>query len=117
MGIIVDDTIHFFTKYLRARRELGMGTEDAIVYAFRTVGTALTVTSLILCAGFLILSTSAFLPNGGMAQLTTIAIVAALLADFFLLPPLLMLVDRESNESAQARLSNPEVSDEPAYAK
>ena len=52
-----------------------------------------------------------------MAQLTTIAIVAALLADFFLLPPLLMLVDRESNESAQARLSNPEVSDEPAYAK
>ncbi len=115
MGIIVDDTIHFLTKYLRARRELGMGTEDAIAYAFRTVGTALTVTSLILCAGFLILSTSAFLPNGGMAQLTTIAIIAALVADVLLLPPLLMLVDSESTESAQAKLKLSEDSDEPAY--
>lgn len=103
MGIIVDDTIHFLTKYLRARRELGMDTEQAIVHAFRTVGVALTVTSLILCAGFLILSTSAFLPNNGMAQLTTIAIAAALVFDFALLPPLLMWIDRDAESVTEPK--------------
>jgi uncharacterized protein len=94
LGIIVDFTIHFLTKYLRARDELGLTAEQAVVYGFRTVGTALVVTSAVLVAGFLILSTSAFLPNSGMAQLTAIAIAAALAADFFLLPPLLIAVDR-----------------------
>ena len=94
MGIIVDDTIHFFAKYLRARRELGMSPEDAIPYAFRTVGTALVVTSIILICGFLILATSAFTPNNGMSQLTAIAIATALIADFALLPPLILLIER-----------------------
>lgn len=96
MGIIVDDTIHFFAKYLRARRELGLSPEQAIPFAFRTVGTALVVTSIILVCGFLILASSAFTPNNGMSQLTAIAIVTALFADFLLLPPLILLVDRES---------------------
>ena len=96
IGIVVDDTIHFLSKYLRARRELKQTPEDAIVYAFRTVGTALTTTSVILVAGFMVLAQSAFLPNGGMAQLTSIAIVCALIADFFLLPALLLVVDKDS---------------------
>ena len=96
IGIVVDDTIHFLSKYLRARRELNYTPDDAIVYAFRTVGTALTTTSVILVAGFMVLAQSAFLPNGGMAQLTSIAIVCALIADFFLLPALLLVVDKDS---------------------
>ena len=96
IGIVVDDTIHFLSKYLRARRELNYSPENAIVYAFRTVGTALTTTSVILVAGFMVLAQSAFLPNGGMAQLTSIAIVCALIADFFLLPALLLVVDKDS---------------------
>ena len=96
MGIIVDDTIHFFAKYLRARRELGLSPEQAIPFAFRTVGTALVVTSIILVCGFLILATSAFTPNNGMSQLTAIAIGTALFADFLMLPPLILLVDRDA---------------------
>ncbi|MEO1471964.1 MAG: MMPL family transporter, partial [Pseudomonadota bacterium] len=34
LGIIVDDTVHFLTKYQRARREQGLGPEDSIRYAF-----------------------------------------------------------------------------------
>jgi len=48
LGIVVDDTIHFLSKYLRARRERGMNTEDAIRYAFNTVGVALFITTVIL---------------------------------------------------------------------
>ncbi len=89
-GIVVDDTIHFLTKYLHARREKGLGSEDAVRYAFATVGTAMWVTSLILVAGFSVLTFSSFELNAGMGQLAAITIAFALLADYLLLPPLLM---------------------------
>ena len=107
IGIVVDDTIHFLSKYLRARRELNHSPEDAIIYSFRTVGTALTTTSLILVAGFMVLAQSAFLPNGGMAQLTAIAIVCALIADFFLLPALLLVVDKDDSPNEQETTYEP----------
>jgi len=93
LGIVVDDTVHFLSKYLRARREQGLSAEDAIRYAFSTVGVALWVTSAALIAGFLVLSTSAFELNAGMGLLTAIVIAFALIADFLFLPPLLLKLD------------------------
>jgi predicted RND superfamily exporter protein len=93
IGIIVDDTVHFLSKYLRARREQGLSPEDSVRYAFRTVGMALAVTSAILVLGFAALSMSAFWPNATLGMLTALAIVCALVADFLLLPPLLMVFD------------------------
>ena len=94
LGIVVDDTIHFLSKYLRARRELGLGAEDAVRYAFSTVGIALWVTSVALVAGFLVLATSSFKLNSGMGLLTAIVIAIALIVDFILLPPLLIWLDK-----------------------
>ena len=90
IGIVVDDTVHFLSKYLRARREQGLSPEDAVRYAFHTVGTALWVTTLVLMLGFGVLALSDFKLNAGMGLLTAITIGLALLADFFFLPPLLM---------------------------
>ena len=90
LGIVVDDTVHFLSKYLRARREKGLSSPDAVRYAFSTVGMALWVTSIALVAGFLVLSLSAFELNSGMGLLTAMTITLALIADFLLLPPLLM---------------------------
>ncbi len=98
LGIVVDDTIHFLSKYLRARRERGMNTEDAIRYAFNTVGVALFITTVILTAGFMIIAQSTFLVNANMGLLTAITICIALFVDFLFLPPLLMLVDRDRGE-------------------
>jgi predicted RND superfamily exporter protein len=91
LGIVVDDTVHFLSKFLRARRERGMNAEDAVRYAFSTVGTALWVTSLVLIIGFGILTLSHFEVNAGMGLLTAITLALALVADFLFLPPLLML--------------------------
>ena len=44
LGIIVDDTVHFLSKYLRARREKGLSAEEAVRGAFYNVGLALLVT-------------------------------------------------------------------------
>jgi predicted RND superfamily exporter protein len=90
MGIVVDDTVHFLSKYLRARREKGLSSEDAVRYAFHTVGTPLWVTTLVLMLGFGVLALSDFELNAGMGLLTAITIGLALLADFLYLPPLLL---------------------------
>jgi len=90
IGIVVDDTVHFLSKYVRAQRERGLSPEDAIRYAFATVGTALWVTSFVLVVGFGILALSTFELNAGMGLLTAITIALALAADFLYLPPLLM---------------------------
>lgn len=97
LGIVVDDTVHFLSKYRRARVEKGLSSPDAVVYAFSTVGRALVVTSLVLIAGFLVLALSHFELNSGMGLLTAIVIAFALLADFLLLPPLLMKMEEKEH--------------------
>ena len=93
-GIVVDDTIHFLTKYLKARRE-GLAAAEAVRTTFVTVGHALWTTTTVLCLGFLAFATSGFELSWALGLLVTITLVFALLADFLLLPPLLMAIDRK----------------------
>lgn len=90
LGIVVDDTVHFLSKYLRARREKGFSAEDAVRYAFTHVGRALVTTSIILVAGFSVIAQSTFELNASMGLLTAIVIVFALAADLLFLPALLV---------------------------
>ena len=91
LGIIVDNTVHFMTKYLRARRERGFDQPEAIRYAFRTVGAAIAANAVILALGFAVLAASTFRINAEMGLLTALAIVIALAVDFLLLPALLLI--------------------------
>jgi len=106
LGIVVDDTVHFLSKYLRARREEGLPPADAVRYAFHTVGAALWTTSIVLIAGFLVLTYSPFEINSGMGLLTAITIALALVADFLLLPTLLMTLDKKE-EYEGSQLADP----------
>ena len=94
MGIIVDDTIHFLSKYLHARRVLGLVPEDAIRYAFSTVGQAVWVLSLVLVAGFLVLALSTFRINAEMGVMTAGTFALGILVEFMLVPPLLLWIER-----------------------
>ncbi|MEL6218361.1 MAG: outer membrane lipoprotein-sorting protein, partial [Pseudomonadota bacterium] len=102
LGIVVDDTVHFLSKYSRARKR-GMSAEEAVRYAFTTVGMALVVTTVGLCAGFAVLAQSGFAVNGDLAKLTAITIVIALIADFLLLPSLLIWLDKRSASMSAAK--------------
>jgi hypothetical protein len=94
LGIVVDDTVHFLTKYQRARRERGLDRAGAVRHAFRTVGSAIVTTTVILTAGFLVLALSTFRINFELGLLTAVALVLALGMDFFLLPALLLFGHR-----------------------
>ena len=100
LGIVVDDTVHFLSKYLRARREQGMDAQQATRYAFHTVGMALLTTSIVLVVGFLVLSLSSFKLNSGMGMMTAIVIALALIADFLFLPALLMKLEEKKDAKA-----------------
>ena len=99
LGIVIDDSVHFLSKYLRARRENGLSSPDAVRYAFRTVGRALLVTSIVLVAGFMVLAQSNFEINAGMGLLTAVIIALGIFVDFLFLPPLLMKIEGDNDAS------------------
>jgi predicted RND superfamily exporter protein len=98
LGIIVDDTVHFLSKYVRARNERALSIEDSIRYAFHNVGIAIVVNTIILTAGFYVMTTSAFKMNVDLGLMTMLAIGFALILDFLLLPALLLLGKRAQDE-------------------
>lgn len=97
LGLIVDCTVHFLSKYQRGREEKGFDAEDAIRYSFSMVGSALWISSLVLVFGFSTLTFSNFTLNSHMGALTALIIGIALLTDFLLLPALLLYVDRKKD--------------------
>jgi len=104
LGVIVDDTVHFLSKYLLARREQGKTPAEAVRYSFHTVGMALWVTSIVLVTGFLVLASSGFTINSHMGYLTAMTISFALLADFLFLAPLLMKIEEKSGKDIEVTI-------------
>ena len=95
LGIIVDDTVHFLSKYNRARNEKTYAPKAAIIDAFEQVALPIVVNTIILATGFLVLTFSMFKVNVDMGMLTAISIVFALILDFILLPALLLFFDKD----------------------
>ncbi|GMR19790.1 MAG: MMPL family transporter [Gammaproteobacteria bacterium] len=94
LGIVVDDTVHFLSNYLHARRERGFSPTKAVEHTFNTVGTALWSTTLILVSGFVMLTFSGYKVNEEMGMLTAITISLALILDFLFLPALLVFTEK-----------------------
>lgn len=95
LGIVVDDTVHFISKYRRAKVEKGMNSQESVRYAFATVGVALWITSAVLFCGFIVLSFSHFTMNSDMGLMTAITIAVALFMDLLFLPPILMTLEKK----------------------
>ncbi|HPC97003.1 MAG TPA: MMPL family transporter [Sedimentisphaerales bacterium] len=103
LGIIVDDTIHFFIKYFQARKADGLTPEEAVRSAFHTVGSAIGITTVVLVAGFAVMTVSPYRLSEEMGLMCAMVIGLALLLDFFLSPTLLMRFDRGNVKLAAVR--------------
>jgi predicted RND superfamily exporter protein len=88
LGIAVDDTIHFLTRYTEELKKTD-DEEAAIRNAFTGVGTALIMTTLVLLAGFVTVSFGDAREVRTFASLGGITIASALLGDLLFLPALL----------------------------
>ncbi|MYE02220.1 MAG: MMPL family transporter [Alphaproteobacteria bacterium] len=104
-GIVVDDTIHFMTKYVSARKS-GLLPSESVQSAFRSVGRALFATTVVFGLGFMVFAASGLVTNQALGLLVGMTVIIALLADFLFLPPLLMALDgtRETGAEIGERL-------------
>jgi len=109
LGIVVDDTVHFLSKYRRAITENGFTSEEAIKYAFSMVGNALWITTFVLVCGFSVLALSDFNMNADMGIFTALTISLALIFDFIALPALLLRNkdNKQGDDVVQNKLSQP----------
>ena len=89
IGISVDDTIHHVTRYIREFRMSG-DYEKALYASMNDVGRALFITSTVLVCGFLVFLLSAMDSQASFGVLLAITITVALIADFLLMPSLVM---------------------------
>lgn len=108
LGIVVDDTVHFLTKYQRAIKELGYSKLEAVRYTFETVGVAIISTTVVLVVGFGVLVFSEFQLNLQTGLMSALTIIIALLFDLLLLPAILLLgadkkIATDKNKEAEAK--------------
>lgn len=104
IGIVVDDTVHFLSKYVRARKEQNLSSEQAVLYAFKTVGVALVSTSIILVGCFGVQAFSHFGPAAALGLLSSITIFLALVVDFFFFVPFLLVFDKDKDAQDRPQL-------------
>ncbi len=89
LGIAVDDTIHFLTRFQEERHQSG-NDHDAIRRAFTGAGTGMIMTTLVLIAGFLTVVFSDMREQRIFAMMGALTLAAALFGDLVLLPALLL---------------------------
>jgi|TARA_B100001142_G_scaffold89615_1_gene91351 predicted RND superfamily exporter protein len=95
IGLVVDATIHFLTKYKKAIA-LGLSPQDSIQYCFKYVGYPIIIASICLFIGFLFLTQSIFISNYIIGGMCALIIAIALLVDLLLLPALLLISSRKA---------------------
>jgi predicted RND superfamily exporter protein len=88
IGISVDDTVYFLVHYRDARRR-ELSLPDSIEYTFAFSGKAAIFASVILAGGFMLLTFSRFQTLAYFGLLCTVAVVAALVCELYLLPAVL----------------------------
>lgn len=91
LGLVVDDSVHFLHR-LRAHK--GEPVLAAIRATAASAGRAMTVTTVVLCAGFAVLGLAEIHTITSFGLLIGLALIAALLADLLVLPALVVLTQR-----------------------
>lgn len=99
-GLVVDDSIHFITKYNKALKEKSGNVVEALSVTYAEVGGALLMTTFILVMGFMILSFSLFQPTWALGMISAVMINIALLYDFLLLPALMVIFEKTQNNKS-----------------
>lgn len=102
LGIAVDNTIHIISNFNRHIAEGGSGRQ-ALERLFAHAGPAMVATTLILISGFATLAFGDFMPNVYFGVMTSSILSIAMIADFVLLPALLLIAvpDAATAKSAQ----------------
>jgi hypothetical protein len=92
IGLAVDDTIHYLTRYNREFRK-DLDEERAIRDTLHHVGRPIAFTTVTICVGFSVLFFSSFTPTVIFGIMMVITSLSALVGDLILLPSLIRHVE------------------------
>ncbi len=102
LGLAVDDTIHFLTRFNEERQRRD-NVHEALLYTYFGAGRAIMLTSVLLLSGLALLLLSDFVPTNHFGRLTGLTIFGAVFGDLFLLPPILLILYRKKQKQADSK--------------
>jgi len=78
IGIVLDDVVHFFSRYIRASKQLSGGYETSVSFALSSVGRPIWLTSQLLIAGLLVLifSSSSLVVDASLVTIFSLSVVS-----------------------------------------
>ncbi len=94
LGISVDNAIHFLSRYRLYLRLHAWQIKSAVISALRETGFSMIYSSIVLFCGFAIFTTSSFGGTEAMGYLISFTLVMALLSNLFVLPSLILTLDK-----------------------
>ncbi len=97
LGVSVDDTIHFLSRYQQERKS-GFAPLKAIHASVRAVGSALVTSTIVLVSGMALLQISGFPTLRLFSWLCIATLAVALLSDLILLPAMMAFFSRKEGE-------------------
>ncbi len=100
LGIVVDDTIHFISKYLKAKK-MGKTPTESVYQIYHDVGSAIIFTSVILIIAFGIMIFASFLYNVKFGFFTAFTVLMALVFDLLFLPAFFLMGEKKSTIQAE----------------
>jgi hypothetical protein len=94
LGISVDNTIHFLSRYRLHLKQNDWNISPSVIMALRETGYSMIYSSIVLFFGFFIFTFSQFGGTKSMGYLISFTLLIALLSNLFLLPSLLLTLDK-----------------------
>lgn len=94
LGISVDNAIHFLSRYRLQLKLNNWNIKESVLSALRETGYSMIYSSVVLFFGFAIFTQSSFGGTEAMGYLIAFTLLVALLSNLFILPTLLLSLDR-----------------------
>lgn len=96
-GIVVDLTIHFLAKYRIELKKHNWEISSSVTTSIEESGFSMIYTTVILFFGFVIFAFSTFGGTVALGVLTSICLIIGLLTNLFLLPSMLLSLEKSIN--------------------
>ena len=97
LGISVDNTIHFLSRYRLELRINNGNIKESVVYALGEAGYSMIYSSIVLYLGFSIFMLSTFGGTQAMGLLISFTLLLGIICNLFLLPSLLLSLENKIN--------------------
>jgi predicted RND superfamily exporter protein len=94
LGISVDNTIHFLSRYRMELKINNWNIKDSVIKALKETANSMIYSSIVLFLGFSVFMLSSFGGTESLGKLISFTLLAAMFSNLVLLPSLLLTLDK-----------------------